>query len=66
MHFFYFRAFTNLTMDVIARCAFGTTINTFDDPGNIFVKYVKKLSFDDGESNILFTGACKIIIGKTF
>ncbi|XP_021967532.1 cytochrome P450 3A4 [Folsomia candida] len=49
-------AFTTLTTDVIARCAFGTTINTFDDPDNIFVKNVKKLSFDDGDANILFTG----------
>ncbi|XP_021967530.1 cytochrome P450 3A56 [Folsomia candida] len=47
--------FTALTVDVIARCAFGTKINVLDDPNDPFFNYVRKMSFDDVEPNWMFS-----------
>lgn len=54
-----FSDFTALTVDVIARCAFGTKINVLDDPNDPFFNYVRKMSFDDVEPNWMFSAIRK-------
>jgi len=38
-----------LACDIIARCAFGTKINAFEDPDNEFMKRLKQLASEDVE-----------------
>ncbi|XP_035708420.1 cytochrome P450 3A24-like [Folsomia candida] len=47
--------FTSLTLDVIARCAFGTRINVLDDTNDPFFRYVRKLTLDDEEPSWMFS-----------
>jgi len=47
--------FNCLTVDVIARCAFGTKINALEDPKGEFMKFVKDFSFETTEPGLLFS-----------
>jgi len=38
-----------LTCDIIARCAFGTKINAFDDENNEFMKNLKQFGLEGVE-----------------
>jgi len=45
--------YTILTTDVVARCAFGTKLNSIEDPNNVFVRNVQVLNSDDHDPNYL-------------
>jgi len=47
--------YTCLTVDVIARCAFGTKINAFEDPNGEFMQNVKHFSFETVEPGFAFS-----------
>jgi hypothetical protein len=49
-----------LTTDVIARCAFGTKINAFDNSDNRFVKCLSQFALDGVDMGPELTLICKI------
>ncbi|ODM89526.1 Cytochrome P450 3A40 [Orchesella cincta] len=49
------RLFTALTSDVVARCGFGTKLNSLHDPNNLFVKNMRSFCLEDVETNFLLT-----------
>lgn len=49
--------YSALTSDVIARCGFGTKLNSLHDPNNIFVKNLKKLALEEMDVNFMLTVA---------
>ena len=54
------KAMGNLTMDVIASCAFGTQIDTHNDPNNKFVVNVQKVLRENWRTWLFF------ILNSTF
>jgi len=47
--------YTALTSDVVARCGFGTKLNSLHDPENIFVKQTKNFALEDVDMNFFLT-----------
>lgn len=53
--------FLSLTTDILSRCVFGTRINSIEDKDSIFVENIKKLTFGDGDADIMFSLVCKML-----
>ncbi|ODM88825.1 Cytochrome P450 3A21 [Orchesella cincta] len=47
--------YTALSSDIIARCGFGTKLNSLHDPNNIFVKNIRSFSSEDEKINFMLT-----------
>ncbi|CAL8107398.1 unnamed protein product [Orchesella dallaii] len=47
------RLYTALTSDVVARCGFGTKVNSLHDPNDIFVQHTRKFGTEDLEINFM-------------
>lgn len=46
-----------LTCDIIARCGYGTKVNSLHDPNSTFVQNLKKLALEDHDVNYMLTVA---------
>jgi len=53
-----------LTCDIIARYAFGTKINAFEDPDNEFMKRLKQLASEDVEVGFDSAAVSKLIFAS--
>lgn len=59
----WFRIYTALTSDVIARCGFGVRVNSLLDPENIFVQKLKIFAGEDNDVNFMLPVTRKSIQG---